>query len=143
MKVLLTGGSGFLGINMIRYLLQKRISIVSLDLVDFDYPEKNLIQEIKGDIRNISTVEKAMKGVDIVIHAAAALPRYKKSEIFSTDVDGTRNVITIAQKYNVTRDIPGVRRWEIIFPPILLNNLLTEPASILMLTSLNICSGSI
>lgn len=105
MKVLLTGGSGFLGINLIRYLLKKEVSIVSLDLVDFDYPERNRISEIKGDIRNILTVEKAMQGVDLVIHAAAALPLYTRKEILSTDVDGTKNVLITAKKYNVKRFI--------------------------------------
>ena len=105
MTVLLTGGSGFLGINMIRYLLKKGISVVSLDLVDFDYPERNQIKEIKGDIRNISTVEKAMKGVDIVIHAAAALPLYTKKEIFSTDVEGTKKVLITAKNHNIKKFI--------------------------------------
>ena len=40
--ILITGGSGFLGINLIRYLLNNGIkNIISFDLIDFDYPEKN------------------------------------------------------------------------------------------------------
>ena len=34
-----------------------------------------------------------MAGCDIVVHTAAALPLYTKEDIFSTDVDGTRNVL--------------------------------------------------
>ncbi|HPV70753.1 MAG TPA: NAD-dependent epimerase/dehydratase family protein, partial [Candidatus Magasanikbacteria bacterium] len=41
MHFLITGGSGFLGINLIRYLLNRGHQITSLDLVPFDYPEKN------------------------------------------------------------------------------------------------------
>ena len=37
---LLTGGAGFLGINMTRYLLDRGHQVVSLDIADFDYPEK-------------------------------------------------------------------------------------------------------
>ena len=66
MKFLVTGGSGFLGINLIRYLHSKGHQIKSLDLVEFDYPDMNdKIGEIKGDIRNKAVVEKAVEGVDI------------------------------------------------------------------------------
>ena len=78
MKILITGGSGFLGINLIRYLLNKGIKeIISLDLLPFDYPEKNKISFIKGDIRDKSIVAQAMKDVDLLIHCAAALPLFR------------------------------------------------------------------
>lgn len=106
MKVLITGGSGFLGINLIRYLLDKGISnIISLDLVEFDYPEKNKIRALVGDIRNKETVKQLMKDVTFVIHCAAALPLYSKEEIFSTDVEGTKIVLKEAFKNNVERFI--------------------------------------
>lgn len=104
MKVLITGGAGFLGINLCRYLLNKGIKdIVSLDIATFDYPEKNKITVVNGDIRDIKKIEEAMKGVDIVIHCAAALPLYKKEEIFSTDIDGTKNILESAYKNKVKR----------------------------------------
>lgn len=102
---LITGGAGFLGINMTRYLLQRGHKVVSLDLLPFDYPERPQIIEVQGDIRHRADVDKAMQGVDIVIHTAAALPLYKKEDIFSTDIDGTRNVIDSAQKHGVERFI--------------------------------------
>ena len=37
---LITGGAGFLGINMVRYLLARGHSVVSMDIADFDYPER-------------------------------------------------------------------------------------------------------
>ena len=75
MKILVTGGSGFLGINLIRSLLEKGVEdIVSLDLVPFDYPEKDRIAAISGDIRNPQAVARAVSGCDMVVHAAAALP---------------------------------------------------------------------
>ena len=100
---LITGGAGFLGINMTRYLLERGHAVVSLDIADFDYPEKNRIMEIKGDIRDRAMVDQAMKGVDFVIHTAAALPLYKKEDIYSTDLDGTRNVLQSALDHNVQR----------------------------------------
>jgi len=102
---LITGGAGFLGINMTRYLLAQGHKVVSLDLLPFDYPERPQITEVTGDIRNRADVDKAMQGVDIVIHTAAALPLYKKEDIFSTDIDGTRNVIDSAHKHGVERFI--------------------------------------
>jgi len=104
MKVLVTGGSGFLGINMIRYLFSKGVTdIISLDLVDFDYPEKDKITEVKGDIRDAETVKKVMRDVNWIIHCAAALPLYTKEEIFSTDIDGTRLLLKEAQTNKVER----------------------------------------
>jgi len=106
MKVLVTGGSGFLGINIIRYLLNEGHDIVSLDIADFDYQDtKSRIGIVKGDIRNSSLVDEAMKGIDIVIHAAAALPLYSKEEIFSTDIEGTRILLTSAEQHQVKRFI--------------------------------------
>lgn len=106
MRVLVTGGAGFLGINCIRYLLSKNIrDIVSLDFAEFDYPEKNLIQAYTGDIRNPGAVIDAMHGVDCVIHTAAALPLYSKHDIFTTDIDGTRNLCEAALREHVDRFI--------------------------------------
>jgi nucleoside-diphosphate-sugar epimerase len=110
-KYLITGGSGFLGINLIRFLLSKGYDIVSLDIADFDYPEKNnsdlknRLTTIKGDIRDKEIVKKSMHGIDFVVHCAAALPLYKKEDIFSTDIDGTFNVINEAYKNKVKRFI--------------------------------------
>ena len=106
MNFLITGGSGFLGINLIRYLYSKNHQIVSLDLVDFDYSDMNdKIQHLVGDIRDKAAVKEIMRGVDIVVHTAAALPLYKPEEIFSTDVDGTRILLEAAKENNVKRFI--------------------------------------
>ena len=106
MKILVTGGAGFLGINLIRYMLESNYDIVSLDIADFDYPDvKGKIKTIKGDIRNKVTVESALQNVDIVIHTAAALPLYKPEEIYTTDVKGTRSLLHEAFMKNVKRFI--------------------------------------
>lgn len=106
MKYLITGGSGFLGINLIRYLHERGHEITSLDIADFTYPDmKDKIKIIKGDIRDKKIVDEAVKGIDIVVHTAAALPLYKPEDIFSTDVDGTRNMLEASFNSNVKRFI--------------------------------------
>ncbi|MBX4189058.1 NAD(P)-dependent oxidoreductase [Candidatus Parcubacteria bacterium] len=104
-RVLITGGAGFLGINLARYYLAKGYTVRSLDIVTFDYPERGNIEEYTGDIRDIKAVAKAMEGVDVVAHTAAALPLYKEEDIFSTDIDGTRNILEAALAVKVPRVI--------------------------------------
>jgi len=105
MRYLITGGAGFTGINLIRFLLKNGQEVVSLDIAEFDYPEKEVVKVIRGDIRDRGVVNQAMEGIDIVVHTAAALPLYKKKEIFSTDIDGMRNVINLAFENKVKRFI--------------------------------------
>ena len=106
MKFLVTGGSGFLGINLIRFLHAKGCEIVSLDIVPFDYADMNdKVASITGDIRDKQAVKDAMKGIDIVVHTAAALPLYKPDEIFSTDIDGTKILLEAASAEGVKRFI--------------------------------------
>ena len=103
-KVLVTGGSGFLGINLIRHLFGKGLAdIRSLDLVEFDYPEKGRVDAVQGDIRDPALVARCMQGVRYVIHTAAALPLYSPEDIHTTDVVGTRILLEAAQKAGVER----------------------------------------
>ena len=103
-RVLVTGGSGFLGINLIRYLMAKGLTdIRSLDLVAFDYPEKDRVDAVVGDIRDEAMVAKCMQGVKYVVHTAAALPLYSEHDIYTTDVVGTRIVLAAAHKAGVER----------------------------------------
>ncbi len=102
-RYLITGGAGFLGINLVRYLLKKGFLIRTLDIAGFDYPEKDQVEIFRGDIRDKKIVDKAVRGSDIVIHGAAALPLYTKEEIFSTEIDGTKNVLESAFKHGVKR----------------------------------------
>ena len=103
---LVTGGAGFLGINLIRYLLERGQRVASLDIAPFDYPDVvSRVRAITGDIRDAQTVHAALEDVDVVIHAAAALPLYTPADIFSTEVDGTRIVLEEALRKNVERVI--------------------------------------
>ncbi len=106
MKYLITGGAGFLGINLVRYLHSRGHEITSLDIVPFDYPDMNdKIKIITGDIRDKQKVKEAIAEQDIVVHTAAALPLYKPEDIYSTDIDGTRNLIEESYDQKVKRFI--------------------------------------
>ncbi len=103
---LVTGGAGFLGINLVRSLRARRHPVTSLDIAPFDYPDvKPQVRVVTGDIRDKDAVRRAMEGVDIVVHTAAALPLYKKEDIMSTDLDGTRNVLEAAEAFGIRRVI--------------------------------------
>ncbi len=103
-KVLVTGGAGFTGINLIRYLLERGVTVRSLDLAPFTYLDcRDRIEVIDGDIRDAATVERAMQGVDLVIHCAMALPLYAEKDILTTGIDGTRRLLEAAERAGVGR----------------------------------------
>lgn len=102
---LITGGAGFLGINLARVLLYQGWSVRSLDIAVFDYPESAQLDAIRGDIRDANVVERAMAGVGTVVHCAAALPLADASEILATGVDGTRVLLEAAWRHGVSRFI--------------------------------------
>lgn len=106
MRIYITGISGFLSINLVRYLLAHGYNdIAGIDLVDFDYPERDKIDFLQGDIRDREALKKSMAGADIVIHTAAALPLYTPEDIYSTDIVGTNNVLEQSHAYGVKRFI--------------------------------------
>jgi nucleoside-diphosphate-sugar epimerase len=104
-RYLITGGAGFLGINLCRYLLAGDNPVRSLDIASFQYPERSRLEVIDGDIRDPTTVERAMHDIDVVVHAAAALPLAPREEIFSTAVQGTGLLINAAIAQRVERFI--------------------------------------
>jgi nucleoside-diphosphate-sugar epimerase len=102
-SVLVTGGAGFLGINLCRHLLALGHSVRSMDIAPFEYPERRSVQELQADIRDPAAVDKAMAGVELVVHCAAALPRATSGEIMSTNVEGTRILLDSALRHGVSR----------------------------------------
>lgn len=94
-RVLITGGTGFLGVHLARYFLKKKYNVILLDTADLT--AKDLISKvtvINQDIRNYKAIESFFRNVDFVVHAAAALPiHHSKKYIFDINVNGTKNVL--------------------------------------------------
>lgn len=104
-RYLITGGAGFLGINLCRHLLARGLQVRTLDIAPFNYPERDRVEAIGGDVRDPAAVKRAMDGVDVVVHAAAALPLAPPREILSTGVAGTRCLLDQALRIAVPRFI--------------------------------------
>lgn len=95
-KVLITGGAGFIGSNLVESMLNAGNHVVCLDNFStgkrenirgfMDNPDFRLIE---GDIRNYQDCEKSVKGIDFVFHQAAlgSVPRSVKDPVTSTDVN--------------------------------------------------------
>ena len=116
MHVLVTGGAGFIGSNLVGRLLEdKRISIVSV----LDNLATGLQQNInelsgnkkfrfvEGDIRDFETCLQACEGVDVISHQAAlgSVPRSISDPLTTNNVNitGTLNIFTAAKEKNVKR----------------------------------------
>jgi sterol-4alpha-carboxylate 3-dehydrogenase (decarboxylating) len=108
-NVLVTGGSGFLGKTIIKELLDpaspiKPALIRNFDLKDSsDKPAGGKVEYIRGDIKDISALDKAFKGIDMVIHSAAIIDWgiYTEEEVLAINYTGTENVINACIRNNV------------------------------------------
>ena len=118
-SVLITGGTGSLGQKLVSHLLTnhsdiRRVIVFSRDeqkqfLMSQNFPEEQYpqIRFYIGDVRDYSRLERAMAGVDYVIHAAAMkhvhIAEYNPDECVKTNINGAQNVIEASLKSNVSR----------------------------------------
>ena len=116
MKILVTGGAGFIGSNLCEKLLQDGHEVVCLDNFSTGKPENiqlffsnSKFKLIVGDIRNISDCKNAVDGVDYVFHEAAlgSVPRSIKDPITtnSVNIDGFLNMLVASRDVGVKRFI--------------------------------------
>jgi len=114
MKILVSGGAGFIGSNLCDYFIQKGNEVICLDnfatghLHNLNGVINNLnFTLIEGDIRNIEDCKKAVQGVDYVLHQAAlgSVPRSINDPITSNEVNvsGFLNMLTVSRDAKVKR----------------------------------------
>ena len=97
MKVLVTGATGFMGTHIVKKLLEKGCAVVGLDKDDFYFWEhlESQIELHKMDIRDILTHSHLFKGVDVIVHCAAALHDSPEELIYSVNLGGTRAALEL------------------------------------------------
>ena len=107
MHILVTGGAGFVGTNLIKQLLEDGHSVVSIDNYSTG-KEKNHITDctyIRGDISQYTNIKKYNKPVDIIFHMAAIAriqPSFERPEDYiNTNFNGTFNVVKYCAKNNI------------------------------------------
>ncbi|MGA8230031.1 MAG: GDP-mannose 4,6-dehydratase, partial [Candidatus Acidiferrales bacterium] len=117
MKILVTGGAGFIGSNFIRHVLANRpeIAVVNYDKLSYAGNLANLesvanhpkYQFIKADICDAPAVEAAIRGCDAVVHFAAEshVDRsiYEPAAVVETNITGTLVMLQVARKAGVLR----------------------------------------
>lgn len=107
MKILVTGGMGFIGKYLVKYLLKKGNQITVFD--NFSNSEKSFENEkitiVNGDITEFEEIDNAIKEQEVVIHLAAKISVDESiknpSETFRVNVDGTKNVLRACKKNNI------------------------------------------
>lgn len=110
-KVLVTGGAGFIGSNLVKKLLDNGISVTVLDNFLSGYSENLIsfpnINLIEGDVRNRNAVDEAIKGAEVVFHLAASVGNKRSIDMPIVDAEinvmGTLNVLEAARKEGVRK----------------------------------------
>ena len=105
MRIAISGGAGFLGLHLSRRLLADGCAVRTLDLVPLDEPTlEREVEELRGDVRDERDARRLVRGVDVLVHAAAALPiQSSRAAIRSVNVGGTATVLAAALETGVSR----------------------------------------
>lgn len=104
-KILITGGSGFIGTELISQLLREKFIIHCLDINKPKIKKNKKLKFYKGNLFDRKIIQRAMSGCEIVIHLAAYLgvenTDKNVSKCLDENIYGTKLVIDIAKKYKV------------------------------------------
>lgn len=114
MKILITGGAGFIGSNLCEYFVDKGYDVVCLDNLStgFMHNIEHLLDKpnfkfIEGDIRNLDTCREAVSGREVVLHEAAlgSVPRSINDPINTNanNIDGFLNMLVAARDEGIKR----------------------------------------
>lgn len=109
-KILVTGGTGFLGSYIIRDLVNKGYTVRAIRRSTklpgwIDPAIMNRVEWIEGDVLDVVALEEAMEDIDTIIHSAAVVSFLKKDrrDMYQVNVEGTANVVNMALEKNVRR----------------------------------------
>ena len=105
MRVLLTGGSGFVGGHVARALATAghELRLLVRPTSDTSLVDDVSFERAVGDLRQADTLESACEGIDAVVHAAAVLRAVRQREFTRANREGTRNLAAAAVKAGVER----------------------------------------
>src|SRR6266571_7077835 len=105
-SILLTGGAGFFGDIIKKELVDNGFRVISIDLEKDGFVHENFTA-IQGDIRDFQLMEKIASehSFDAIFHVAAMLAHAVKDKNFlwTSNVDGTRNVAEVARRFNIPK----------------------------------------
>lgn len=101
---LVTGGSGFIGINLVKELVRRGEQVRVLDIAPFGQDIGKQVQYLKLDIRDRQAVIQACQDVDCIYHIISLVPISKAGRGFwEVNVEGTRNILEGALRYGVKK----------------------------------------
>ena len=109
-KVLVTGGTGFVGAYIIKELIEKGYAVRAIrrsKKLPFFIPAEifNKVEWVEGDVLDVISLDEAMKDVNEVIHSAAVISFFKseRKNMYSVNVDGTANIVNLALENNIKK----------------------------------------
>jgi len=106
-KILVTGAKGYLGTHLVSRLKESGYDVRQFARPHPDTPQSELDDPdtVWGDVRDIEAVERAVNGVDKVIHTISNFRHggSDKDEAYAINVEGTENVLNACLKYKVKR----------------------------------------
>ncbi len=107
MAIFITGGTGFLGLNLVRLLVsrQKRVRLLTRATSNRLGLDSDLIEFVRGDVTDADSVREAMSGCDQVFHLAGwvQISPWGWRVAWQTNVEGTRNICSAALELGVAR----------------------------------------
>jgi UDP-glucose 4-epimerase len=113
MKILITGGAGFIGKHLVKNILKNNFQVTIFD--NFSNSDRESILDlikmgakiIDGDITNIQEISDAVKNHEVIVHLAALISVEESiknpSKTFHINIDGTKNVLEACKKNNIKK----------------------------------------